>query len=44
VAVVSHPALSNFSVKQPDVQEAITKVTRGPIAPAEKLFRFDETE
>jgi sulfur transfer protein SufE len=31
-AVTSHPALSDFSVKQFDVMEAITKVTRGPIA------------
>ena len=30
-AVTSHPALSNFSVKQFDTLEAVTKVTRGPI-------------
>jgi sulfur transfer protein SufE len=33
-AVTSHPALSDFSVKQFDVLEAISKVTRGPIAAA----------
>ena len=31
--VTSHPALSNFSVKQFDVMEAVTKVTRGPVGP-----------
>ena len=30
--VTSHPALSDFSVKQFDVMEDQTKVTRGPIA------------
>ena len=30
-AVTSHPALSNFSVKQFDTLEAVTKITRGPI-------------
>lgn len=34
VAVTSHPALSNFSVKQFDTLEAVTKVTRGPIEKA----------
>jgi hypothetical protein len=29
--VTSHPALSGFNVKQFDVMEAVTKVTRGPI-------------
>ena len=33
-SVTSHPALSNFSVKQFDTLEAITKVTRGPIEKA----------
>ncbi len=32
--VVSHPALSDFSVKQFDVLEAITQITRGPIEKA----------
>ena len=35
-AVVNHPALSDFSVKQFEVLEAITKITRGPVALAEK--------
>ena len=30
-AVTSHPALSDFSVKQFETLEAITKVTRGPL-------------
>ncbi len=34
--VTSHPALSDFSVKQFDVMEAVTKVTRGPIGPKEQ--------
>ena len=29
--VISHPALSDFSVKQFDVMDDVTKVTRGPI-------------
>ncbi len=29
--VISHPALSEFSVKQFDVMEGVTEVTRGPI-------------
>ena len=29
--VTSHPALSDFSVKQFDVMDGVTKVTRGPI-------------
>ncbi len=29
--VINHPALSDFSVKQFDVMEAVTAVTRGPI-------------
>jgi hypothetical protein len=29
--VISHPALSEFSVKQFDVMESVTEVTRGPI-------------
>ncbi|MGE0128157.1 MAG: YdhR family protein [Blastocatellales bacterium] len=33
-AVTSHPALSDFSVKQFDVLEAVTKITRGPIEKA----------
>jgi Putative mono-oxygenase ydhR len=33
-AVTSHPALSDFSVKQFDALEAISKVTRGPIEKA----------
>lgn len=33
-AVTSHPALSDFSVKQFETLEAITKVTRGPIEKA----------
>lgn len=33
-AVTSHPALSDFSVKQFDTLEAVTKVTRGPIEKA----------
>jgi hypothetical protein len=32
--VTSHPALSDFSVKQFDVMEAVTKITRGPIEKA----------
>lgn len=32
--VTSHPALSDFSVKQFDTLEAITKITRGPIEKA----------
>jgi hypothetical protein len=35
-AVVNHPALSDFSVKQFDVMEAVTKITRGPIQQIEK--------
>jgi len=30
-AVINHPALSQFSVKQFDVMEDMTKVTRGPV-------------
>ena len=33
-AVTSHPALSDFSVKQFDTLEAISKITRGPIEKA----------
>lgn len=33
-AVTSHPALSNFSVKQFDTLEAISKITRAPIEKA----------
>ena len=29
--VISHPALSDFSVKQFDVMEDQTKITRGPV-------------
>jgi hypothetical protein len=29
--VISHPALSEFSVKQFDVMDAVTAVTRGPV-------------
>jgi len=29
--VTSHPALSDFSVKQFDVMEDVTKITRGPV-------------
>jgi len=29
--VTGHPALSDFSVKQFDVQESVTAMTRGPI-------------
>ena len=29
--VTSHPALSNFSVKQFNIMEDVTKTTRGPI-------------
>ena len=29
--IVSHPALSEFSVKQFDVMEKVTAVTRGPV-------------
>ncbi|MBI1761753.1 MAG: YdhR family protein [Acidobacteria bacterium] len=32
--VTSHPALSDFGVKQFDVLEAVTKVTRGPVEKA----------
>ena len=31
VKVIGHPALSDFSVKQFDVQEGVTAITRGPI-------------
>lgn len=34
VAVTSHPALSDFSVKTFDALEAISKVTRGPLEKA----------
>lgn len=34
--VTGHPALSGFSVKQFDVMEAVTKVTRGPIEAKEQ--------
>lgn len=30
--IVSHPALSDFSVKQFDVMEDVTAITRGPIS------------
>ncbi|MDQ4076413.1 MAG: YdhR family protein [Chloroflexota bacterium] len=30
--VISHPALSDFSVKQFDVMEDLTTITRGPVA------------
>ena len=30
-AVTTHPALSNFSIKQFDIMGNITKVTRGPV-------------
>lgn len=33
-SVTSHPALSDFSVKQFDTLEAVTKVTRGPLEKA----------
>ncbi len=33
-SVTSHPALSDFSVKQFDTLEAITKITRGPLEKA----------
>jgi hypothetical protein len=33
-AVTSHPALSNFSVKQFDTMEALTRITRGPLEKA----------
>jgi hypothetical protein len=29
--IVSHPALSDFSVKQFDVMESVTAITRGPV-------------
>jgi len=29
--VTSHPALSDFSVKQFDVMDDVTKITRGPV-------------
>jgi hypothetical protein len=29
--VINHPALSDFSVKQFDVMEAVTAITRGPV-------------
>jgi hypothetical protein len=29
--VISHPALSDFSVKQFDVMDDVTKTTRGPV-------------
>lgn len=29
--VMNHPALSNFSVKQFDVMEDVTAITRGPV-------------
>jgi hypothetical protein len=29
--VISHPALSDFSVKQFDVMEGVTAITRGPV-------------
>ena len=29
--VISHPALSEFSVKQFDVMDAVTAITRGPV-------------
>ena len=29
--VISHPALSDFSVKQFDVMDDVSKVTRGPV-------------
>ncbi len=29
--VTGHPALSDFSVKQFDIQESVTRMTRGPI-------------
>lgn len=32
--VTSHPALSDFSVKQFDVMEEVTQVTRGPVEKA----------
>jgi hypothetical protein len=32
--VINHPALSDFSVKQFEVMEAVTKITRGPIEKA----------
>jgi hypothetical protein len=32
--VTSHPALSEFSVKQFEVMEGVTKITRGPIEKA----------
>ena len=32
--IVSHPALSDFSVKQFDVMEDVTAVTRGPVGTA----------
>ena len=42
-AVVSHPALSDFSVKQFDVMEAISKITRGPIETGEKAISASES-
>jgi len=30
-AVLNHPALSNFDVKQFTIMEEVTKVTRGPV-------------
>lgn len=32
--IISHPALSDFSVKQFDVMDAVTAVTRGPVGMA----------
>jgi len=41
-SVVSHPALSDFSVKQFDVMEAVTRITRGPIQSVEKASSASE--
>jgi hypothetical protein len=41
--VVNHPALSDFSVKQFDVMEALTKITRGPIQQIEKASSASES-
>lgn len=34
IGIVSHPALSDFSVKQFEVMADVSEVTRGPLATA----------
>ena len=36
--ITSHPALSDFSVKQFDVMEEVTEITRGPIGEAARTL------